>query len=208
MLHSFSIQNKQQKHNSENKETSMNNNLDSATFGAGCFWCVEAVFQNLKGVHKVEAGYSGGNTKKPTYDDVCTGTTGHAEVTRITFNPKIISFEQLLEVFWRTHDPTTLNRQGADVGTQYRSVISCNNDEQRKLAEESKQSADSSGLWKEPIVTEISPLGEFYKAEEYHQNYYSNNSNQPYCSAVVAPKLKNFFKEFKHLLKNESNTDS
>lgn len=176
------------KQHTENKDTTMNNNLNTAVLSAGCFWCVEAVFQNLKGVHKVEAGYSGGNTKKPTYEEVCSGTTNHAEVTRITFDPKIISFEQLLDVFWRTHVPTTLNRQGADVGTQYRSVIFHNNDEQRKRAEESKQIADSSGLWKNPIVTEISPLEEFYKAEEYHQNYYSNNSNQPYCSAVITPK--------------------
>jgi peptide-methionine (S)-S-oxide reductase len=186
----------------------MNNNLDTATFGAGCFWCIEALFQNLKGVHNVEAGYSGGNVKNPTYTDVCTGTTGHAEVTRITFDLEIISFEQLLDVFWRTHDPTTLNRQGADVGTQYRSVIFYNNEEQRKIAGESKQSMGSSGLWKEPIVTEISPLEEFYKAEEYHQNYYSNNSNQRYCLAVKTPKLKKFFKEFKHLLKDGSNADS
>lgn len=183
----------------------MNNNLDTAVLGAGCFWCVEAVFQNLKGVHKVEAGYSGSNVNNPTYDDVCTGTTGHAEVTRITFDPTIISFEQLLEVFWRTHDPTTLNKQGADIGTQYRSVIFYNNEEQRKITEESKQSVDSSGLWNDPIVTEISPLEEFYKAEDYHQNYYNNNSNQLYCSAVITPKLKKFFKEFKHLLKDDSN---
>ena len=186
----------------------MNNNLDIATFGAGCFWCVDAVFQNLKGVHKIEVGYSGGNTKKPTYEEVCSGTTNHAEVTRITFDPEIISFEQLLDVFWHTHDPTTLNCQGTDAGTQYRSVIFYNNDEQRKIAEESKQNMGSSGLWNNPIVTEISPLEEFYKAEDYHKNYYNNNSNQPYCSAVVAPKLKNFFKEFKNLLKDESNADS
>jgi peptide-methionine (S)-S-oxide reductase len=186
----------------------MNDNLDTAVLGAGCFWCIEALFQNLKGVHNVEAGYSGSKVKNPTYDDVCTGTTGHTEVTRITFDSEIISFEQLLDVFWRTHDPTTLNRQGADVGTQYRSVIFYNNEEQRKIAEESKQSVGSSGLWKELIVTEIIPLEEFYKAENYHQNYYNNNSNQPYCSAVITPKLKKFLKEFKYLLKDGSNADS
>jgi len=208
MFYRYSIQNEQQKQNSDNKETTVNNNLDTATFGAGCFWCVEAIFQNLKGVHRIEAGYSGGNVENPTYDDVCTGTTGHAEVTRITFDPEIIFFKQLLEVFWLIHDPTTLNRQGTDVGTQYRSVIFCNNDEQRKLAEKSKQSVDSSGLWNDPVVTEICPLEEFYVAEDYHQNYYYNNSNQPYCSAVIIPKLKKFFKEFKHLLKDDSNADS
>jgi len=186
----------------------MSKNLDTATFGAGCFWCVEAVFQNLRGVHKVEAGYSGGKVENPSYDDVCSGTTGHAEVTRITFDPKIISFEQLLEVFWRTHNPTTLNKQGADVGTQYRSVIFYHNDEQRKNAEESKLRIDSSGLWGDSIVTEISPLKDFYAAEDYHQNYYNNNPNQPYCSAVIAPKLKKFFKEFKHLLKDEGDSDN
>lgn len=207
LLCSCSTQSERQKTNSQNKDTIMNKNLDTATLGAGCFWCVEAVFQNLKGVYKVEAGYSGGNTKNPIYEEVSTGATGHAEVTRITFDPKIISFEQLLEVFWRTHDPTTLNRQGADVGTQYRSVIFYNNEDQRKIAEESKQRTDSSGLWADSIITEIQPLEEFYIAEDYHQNYYNNNSNQPYCSAVIAPKLNKFFKEFKHLLKDESNKD-
>ena len=179
----------------------MNSNLDTAVLGAGCFWCVEAVFQNLKGVYTVEAGYTGGHTKNPTYEEICTGTTNHAEVAHITFDSGVISYEQLLEVFWHTHDPTTLNHQGADVGTQYRSVIFYNNEDQRKIAEESKQNADSSVLWGNPIVTEISPLEEFYIAEDYHQNYYNNNQNKLYCSAVIAPKLKKFFREFKHLLK-------
>lgn len=201
LLISCATQNGYQKRVSENKDTTMNKDLDTAVLGAGCFWCVEAVFQSLKGVHEVEAGYSGGNTKNPTYEEVCTGTTNHAEVTRIIFDPGVISYEQLLEVFWLTHDPTTPNRQGADFGTQYRSVIFYNNEEQRKTAEESMQKTDSSGLWGNPIVTQISPLKEFYIAEDYHQDHYNSNPNKPYCSAVIAPKLKKFFKEFKHLLK-------
>ncbi|MGH2574907.1 MAG: peptide-methionine (S)-S-oxide reductase MsrA [Ignavibacteria bacterium] len=177
--------------------------LDTATLGAGCFWCVEAVFQNLKGVHKIESGYSGGSTKNPTYEEVCTGTTGHAEVARILYDPAVISFEQLLEVFWHTHDPTTPNRQGADKGTQYRSAIFYHNDEQKKAAEDSKRKTDASGLWDDPIVTEITPLTEYYKAEDYHQNYYNNNPNKSYCSVVIAPKLRKFYKEFGHLLKEE-----
>lgn len=207
-LYSCSTQKVQQKQQSENKDSTMNKNLDTATLGAGCFWCVEAIFQDLKGVHKVESGYSGGHVKNPTYEEVCTGTTGHAEVTRIIFDPEIISFEQLLEVFWHSHDPTTLNRQGADIGTQYRSVIFYNNEQQKEIAETSKQKTDSSGLWNAPIVTEINPIKEYYEAEDYHQNYYNNNSNQPYCSAVIAPKLQKFFKEFGYLLKEKDETDN
>ncbi len=206
-LLSCSTQKVQQKLQSKNEYNPMNRNLDTAILGAGCFWCVEAVFQNLKGVQKVESGYTGGHVKNPTYEEVCTGTTGHAEVARIIFYPEIITFAQLLKVFWHTHDPTTLNRQGADVGTQYRSVIFYHNDEQRKTAEESKQRTDSSGLWADPIITEISPLGEFYLAEDYHQNYYDNNPNQPYCSMVIASKLQKFFKEFGYLLKVKGKND-
>lgn len=177
------------------------NKLAKATFGAGCFWCVEAVFQNLQGVHQVESGYAGGKTPDPTYEQVCSGTTGHAEVAQITFDPVIIPYEELLEVFWHTHDPTTLNRQGADAGTQYRSVIFYHDEEQRQLAEVSKQKTDASGLWKDPLVTEISPLTVFYKADDYHQNYYNDNPHQMYCSVVIAPKLKKFYKEFGHLVK-------
>lgn len=176
--------------------------LDTATFAAGCFWCVEAIFQNLKGVEKIESGYSGGQTKNPSYEQVCTGSTGHAEAVNIYFNPKEISYEQLLEVFWHSHDPTTLNRQGADAGTQYRSAVFYHNDEQKKTAEDSKKKTDASGLWSDPIVTEITPFTNFYKAEDYHQEYYNNNSNKPYCSMVIAPKLNKFFKEFKNLLKD------
>lgn len=174
---------------------------DTATFGAGCFWCVEAVFQELKGVIEVEAGYSGGHVKNPGYKEVCTGTTGHAEVCRIVFNPDEISFEELLEAFWHSHDPTTLNRQGADVGTQYRSVIFYHNETQKELAVNSKRKTDQSGLWPDPIVTEISPLTVYYPAENYHQDYFDNNPNQPYCSAVIKPKLEKFRKQFAGKLK-------
>lgn len=174
--------------------------MSEATFGAGCFWCVEAIFERVKGIISVESGYSGGKVKNPSYREVTTGTTGHAEVTRVVFDPEIVSFEVLLEVFWHTHDPTTLNRQGADVGTQYRSAIFYHNEEQRKIAEASKAKTDASGLWKNPIVTEISPLENYYVAEDYHQDYYNNNPNAGYCSYVIAPKVKKFKKEFGHLL--------
>lgn len=174
--------------------------MSEATFGAGCFWCVEAIFERVKGVISVESGYSGGKVKNPSYREVTTGTTGHAEVTRVVFDPEIVSFEVLLEVFWHTHDPTTLNRQGADVGTQYRSAIFYHSEEQRKIAEESKAKTDASGLWKNPIVTEISPLENYYVAEDYHQDYYNNNPTAGYCSYVIAPKVKKFKKEFGHLL--------
>lgn len=175
--------------------------LEQAIFGAGCFWCVEAVFQNLKGVHRVESGYAGGKVANPTYREVCSGKTGHAEVAQISFDPAVISFEELLEVFWHSHDPTTLNRQGADVGTQYRSAIFYHNEAQRAAAEASKKKTGESGLWENPIVTEIAPLKEFYKAEDYHQNYFNDNPDQPYCSVVIAPKLSKFRREFAHLLK-------
>jgi peptide-methionine (S)-S-oxide reductase len=175
---------------------------EEATLGAGCFWCVEAIFQRTNGVIHVESGYSGGTVKNPSYRDVTSGRTDHAEVARILFDPSVISYELLLEVFWHTHDPTTLNRQGADVGTQYRSVIFYHNEEQRRIAEESKERTNSSGLWDSPIVTEISPLINYFKAEDYHQNYFNNNPNQPYCSIVIAPKLAKFRKDFPHLLKD------
>ncbi len=173
---------------------------EEATLGAGCFWCVEAIYQRVTGVLHVEAGYSGGTVENPTYEQVCTGETGHAEVIRLVFDPKIVSFETILEVFWHTHDPTTLNRQGADVGTQYRSVIFYHDERQKKIAEESKHRTQESGLWNEPIVTEISPLIDYYKAENYHQNYYLNNPNAGYCSVVIAPKVAKFKRDFPHLL--------
>lgn len=175
--------------------------LDSVTFGAGCFWCVEAVFTRLEGVYKVESGYSGGHVENPSYKAICTGTTGHAEVCRITFDPKTITFDELLEVFWKTHDPTTLNRQGNDVGPQYRSVIFHHNDEQRKVAEEYKEKLNKEKVFDNLVVTEISPLINYYEAEDYHQNYYENNSSQPYCSFVIAPKIEKLNKVFKNRLK-------
>lgn len=178
-------------------------NLDTVTFGAGCFWCVEAVFQQLKGVYTVESGYSGGHQKNPTYKEVCTGSTGHAEVCQITFDPLEISFTELLEVFWKTHDPTTLNRQGGDVGTQYRSVVFYHNEEQRRLAEDMKFRLDSAHIWDAPLVTEITPFEIFYKAEAYHQEYYFQNASQPYCSVVITPKVEKFRKVFADKLKEK-----
>jgi peptide-methionine (S)-S-oxide reductase len=172
-----------------------------ATFGAGCFWCVEAVFLSLKGVLGVESGYSGGNVSNPTYQEVCTGNTGHAEVVQISYDASIITFRELLEVFWTVHDPTTLNRQGGDIGTQYRSSIFYHSDQQKKEATFYMQKLNEEKVWADPIVTEISPFVNFYKAENYHQNYFSNNPNQPYCQMVVAPKVQKFKKAFAHKLK-------
>lgn len=177
-------------------------NLEKATFGAGCFWCVEAIYELVKGVEYVESGYSGGHVENPSYKEVTHGTTGHVEVARIHFNPDVISYKELLEVFWHTHDPTTLNRQGNDVGEQYRSVIFYHNEEQKRIAEQSLQKTEESNLWKDPIVTTIEPLKNYYVAENYHQNYFENNPNAGYCSFVIAPKVKKFKKEFGHLLKN------
>lgn len=178
--------------------------LEKATFGSGCFWCTEAIFERLNGVVKVESGYSGGKVENPTYEEVCSGTTGYAEVTQITYDPAIITFDELLEVFWKTHDPTTLNRQGNDVGTQYRSVIFYNNDDEKELAEKYKTELDKSGAWDNPIVTEISPFTKFYSAEGYHQDYYANNPNQGYCTFVIAPKVEKFEKVFKDKLKKRN----
>jgi peptide-methionine (S)-S-oxide reductase len=172
-----------------------------ATFGAGCFWCTEAVFQQLNGVHSVVSGYSGGSVKNPTYRQVCSGTTGHAEVIQIIFDPKVISFPELLEIFWKTHNPTTPNRQGNDSGPQYRSVIFYHTPEQKDLAEQYKQKLDAAGAFAAPIVTQIVPFAEFYPAEAHHQNYYLDNSRQPYCSVVIRPKLEKFEKVFKDKLR-------
>jgi len=179
-------------------------NLEKATFGSGCFWCTEAVFERLNGVQKVVSGYAGGTVENPTYEEVCSGTTGHAEVTQITYDPKVITFDELLEVFWKTHDPTTLNRQGNDVGPQYRSVIFYHNEEQKQLAEKYKEELNKSGAWDKLIVTEISPLNNFFSAEGYHQDYYNNNPNQGYCAFVIAPKVEKFEKVFKEKLKNKN----
>ncbi len=159
-----------------------------ATFGGGCFWCTEAVFQSLNGVKKVTSGYAGGTTENPTYEQVCSGNTGHAEVIQIEFDPATISFDQLLEVFWEAHDPTTLNRQGHDTGTQYRSIILYNNEAQKAAAEKSKNAV--SGHFKSPIVTEIVPLKKFYSSEAYHHDYYRRNMTKPYCDVVITPKLQ------------------
>jgi peptide-methionine (S)-S-oxide reductase len=171
--------------------------LEKATFGSGCFWCTEAIFERVKGVYSVISGYSGGKTDNPTYDEVCSETTGHAEVIQIEYDPEEITYDKILEIFWQTHDPTTLNRQGADIGTQYRSVIFYHNDEQKNLAEKYKSELDKSGAWDKPIVTQIAALDKFYKAEEYHQNYYEKNPNQGYCAFVIAPKLEKYKKIFK-----------
>ncbi len=175
--------------------------LQTATFGGGCFWCTEAVFQNLEGVHSVVSGYSGGHVKNPTYRQVCEGDTGHAEVIQVTYDPAVAPFDALLEVFWKTHDPTTPNQQGNDIGPQYRSVVFYHDEEQRRLAEQYKQELDASGAFSAPIVTEISPFTEFYPAEEYHQRYFEQNSDQMYCRFVIAPKVEKFKKVFKDRVK-------
>jgi peptide-methionine (S)-S-oxide reductase len=177
--------------------------MELATFGSGCFWCTEAVFQQLKGVTKVESGYSGGWVKNPTYRQVCDGDTGHAEVVQITFDPKVISYPELLEVFWRSHDPTTPNRQGNDTGPQYRSIILHHSDEQKQLAERYKQKLDAAGIFGKPVVTEIEPFAVFYVAEPNHQNYYANNSRSGYCRVVIAPKVEKIRKVFQEKLKPE-----
>lgn len=179
----------------------MKNNYQEATLGAGCFWCIEAVFQNMKGVVSVESGYSGGKVKNPTYREICGGMTGHAEVAKIVFDPEIVSFEDVLEVFWNTHDPTTLNRQGNDRGTQYRSAVFYHNEEQREIAKAYKKQLDESGAFSDPIVTEISPLINYYPAEDYHQNYFNENPTQAYCQFVVRPKVEKFKRVFAHRLK-------
>lgn len=190
----------QKKINPENLMTK-NNNLELATFGAGCFWCVEAIFQRVDGVEKVVSGYSGGHVKNPSYKEVCTGTTGHAEVCQLSYDPQNVSYEELLEIFWQTHDPTTLNRQGNDVGPQYRSAIFYHTDQQKNLAETYKKKLDEAGIYNDPIVTEIVPYKELYVAEDYHQNYFNENGSQPYCSFVIQPKVEKFKKVFKDKLK-------
>ena len=174
---------------------------ETATLGSGCFWCTEAVYLELRGVKSVVSGYSGGKVKNPTYREVCSGLTGHAECIQVTFDPSVVSYFEILEVFWNTHDPTTLNKQGADEGTQYRSVIFYHSDEQRKLAEAYKAQLDKSGVFRSRIVTEISPATVFYPAENYHQNYYALNPDQGYCSYVIRPKVEKFRKQFAQKLK-------
>lgn len=183
----------------ENKAEELLNSV--ATLAAGCFWCVEAVFQKLKGVEKVESGYMGGTLKNPTYKEVCTGQTGHAEVCQISFNPTIISFEELLEVFWKTHDPTTLNRQGGDIGTQYRSAVFYHDAAQKQIAENILNDLSQSGAYNAPIVTSFEEVSVFYKAENYHQDYFNLNGHNPYCQMVVKPKVEKFMKVFSDRIK-------
>jgi peptide-methionine (S)-S-oxide reductase len=178
-----------------------NYTMEIATFGNGCFWCTEAIFQNLKGVEKVVSGYSGGHVDNPTYKQVCAGTTGHAEVIQIAYDPAVISFDELLEVFWKTHDPTTPNRQGNDVGPQYRSAVFYHDDTQKEKAEKYKKELNEAGAYDKPIVTEITAFEKFYPAEDYHQNYFNLNGSQPYCSFVIRPKVEKFEKVFKDKLK-------
>jgi peptide-methionine (S)-S-oxide reductase len=175
--------------------------LQQATFGGGCFWCTEAVFKDLRGVKSVVSGYSGGHVANPSYEQVCGGQTGHAEVVQVTFDPSEISYSELLDVFWKTHDPTTPNRQGHDVGTQYRSAVFYHDESQRRTAEEKKEQLGRSGVFRGPIVTEIAPIGKFFPAEDYHQNYFEQNPGQGYCAAVIRPKVDKFRAEFAEKLR-------
>jgi len=179
----------------------MKEKFEIATFGGGCFWCTEAIFERVKGVQEVESGYAGGHVSYPDYKMVTSGTTGHAEVIQITFDPEVVTYLELLEIFFKTHDPTTLNRQGADVGTQYRSIVLYHNEQQNKLAREVLDELDSEGIWSDPIVTEVQAFEEFYSAEAYHQEYFENNPNEGYCRLVITPKLEKFEKVFKEKLK-------
>jgi peptide-methionine (S)-S-oxide reductase len=179
-----------------------NENKEKATLAGGCFWCLEAVYNQLKGVEQVVSGYTGGDTTNPTYEQVCTGTTGHAEAVQITYDPQEITYRDLLEVFFTIHDPTTLNRQGNDVGTQYRSAIFSHGPEQAQVAEEVIKKLEDARIWNSPIVTEVAPLGEFYPAEDYHHDYYERNTRQPYCQMVISPKLAVFRKKFLEKLKH------
>ena len=181
----------------------MNTNLHTATLAGGCFWCLEAVFDEVKGVHSVESGYAGGHVDNPSYRAVCNGDTGHAEVIQVHFDPSIVTYRDLLNVFFAIHDPTTLNRQGGDVGTQYRSAIFYHDDEQKMIAEELIRDLNSQQIWDRPIVTEVAKLDKFYMAEDYHQEYFARNPYQPYCQAVVAPKVSKFRKHFLDLLKKQ-----
>ena len=183
--------------------TEINNNIEIATLGTGCFWCTEAIFQQLNGVLKVTSGYSGGQAINPSYKEVCSGTTGHAECLNIIYDPAVITFDELLEAFWQSHDPTTLNRQGNDVGTQYRSVVFYHNVEQKSKTEKYKIELTKSGAWTNPVVTALEPFVKFYPAEDYHQNYYNNNKGEGYCQFVIAPKLEKFEKVFKNKLRKQ-----
>jgi peptide-methionine (S)-S-oxide reductase len=181
----------------------MSNKFETATLANGCFWCSEAIFKRLKGVKSVISGYSGGIVKNPSYDQVCAGKTGHAESIQIEFDPKVIPFERILEVFWHTHDPTTLNRQGNDVGTQYRSAIFYHNQKQKEIAEKSKNELEKEGIYDAPIVTEITPFSDLYEAEDYHKNYYDNNQDAPYCNFIIDPKVRKLLLKYRNDVKEE-----
>lgn len=192
------------KTNTKSTEMGLSKNREKATFGGGCFWCVEAVFDQLQGVESVSSGYSGGHVKNPTYKQVCEGTTGHAEVVQVVFDPTIISFDELLDVFWTVHDPTQLNRQGNDVGDQYRSIILYESEEQKLIAQRSLKQYEASEMYDGSFTTQLVPLEKFYKAEDYHQNYYEKDGGEnPYCSLVIAPKIDKFYKKFYDKLKPE-----
>lgn len=189
-------------HNTNDVENNgSDNNVETATLANGCFWCSEAVFQRLKGVKSILPGYAGGTVKNPSYQQVCTGKTGHTESIQIKFDPDVISFEKILDIFWHTHDPTTLNRQGNDVGTQYRSAIFYHDENQKKIAEDSKKDLSQKGIYNDPIVTEITPFTNFYVAENYHKNYYQNHSSEPYCSFVINPKIDKLFEQYRNQIK-------
>lgn len=177
------------------------NNLKIATLGAGCFWCIEKMYRDLKGVESVESGYMGGKTQNPTYEEICGGESGHAEVINVHFDPNIISYETILEIFWHSHDPTTLNRQGNDIGTQYRSAVFFYDEEQENIANDLKQKISAEGIWPDPIVTEITPASEFFRAEDYHQNYFELNPEKSYCQVIINPKIQKFRIKYKHLLR-------
>jgi peptide-methionine (S)-S-oxide reductase len=184
-------------------KTEEQNNLEVATLGGGCFWCLEAAFEQIQGVVKADSGYSGGTTKEPTYEQVCTGTTGHAEVVQVAFDPTVISYKEILEIFFTIHDPTTLNRQGADVGTQYRSAIFYHNKKQKETAEQVINDFEAKKVWNHPIVTQVEPFKRFYKAEEYHKQYFDRNPNAGYCKVVIAPKIAKLRKEYSEKLKKK-----
>ncbi len=195
--------NENQINNKKNMNEVQNKNLTTATFASGCFWCTEAIFERVKGVYSIESGYTGGTIENPSYQQVSNGNTNHAEAIQLMFDSTEITYDELLEIFWKTHDPTTLNKQGADTGTQYRSAVFYHNEDQKRKAEFYKNELNEAGLWKGPIVTEIVPFKKFYKAEDYHQDYYENNPNQGYCAYVITPKVEKFEKIFKSKLKKD-----
>jgi len=188
---------------SKREEEEMNQKIEKATLAGGCFWCLEAIYKKVKGVKEVIPGYSGGQTVSPTYEQVCSDTTGHAEAIQITFEPDVISYAEILKIFWQIHNPTTLNRQGHDIGSQYRSAIFYHNEEQMKIAEKSKKDLQDGHIWLDPIVTEIIPVDEFYPAEEYHKNYFRNHPESGYCQLVVRPKVEKFKKTFQNYFKED-----